>query len=194
MTGVILAWTEKRLYYRTAFAERGNKSGPPDCRSNDGYEGVGDPGGNCLTCPLAKYGTDPKGGRAQACKDLRALLFLREGLTFPDLIVIPPTSIKAFQNYVQRLANYQIRCYGVLTTLRLERSKNADGIDYSKVSFIAGERLSEAERDQVAPFADQMLHLLRGIAAEADDYAPASENDDESEGDYAGGPRHGRPF
>jgi hypothetical protein len=176
LSGVILAWRDARLYWNIPFAERGKKTGPPDCMSTDGFIGIGDPGGSCPACPLAQWGSDPKGGRGQACKQVMQVLFLRSDIILPDLLTIPPTSYLNADKYFQRLAGHMIPCWGLVTNLRLEPIKNADGISYSRILFSAGARFNEAERSALEPFQQEMTQLLRNTKVDADE-APGTDDD-----------------
>lgn len=170
LVGIIVGWRDVRLYWRTPYAERGKQKTPPDCASQDGFFGVGDPGGECASCPLAKYGSDPKGGRAQACKQVRQLLLLREQHVLPEVVNIPPTSHKAAQKYFLRLGMMQIPYWGLVSHLRLDRTQNLDGVDFARVNFIAGLRLTAAERQAFLPFQRQMESLFKALEVETDDY------------------------
>ena len=166
LSGFIVAWRDMRLYYKTAYAERGKKSGPPDCSSKDGYTGVGEPGGDCDRCPFAGWGSDPKGGRGQACKQVKQILMLREDHVFPDVINIPPTSLMNWEKYLMRLGNFRTPHWGLITTIRLERMANTDGIDYARATFSTGERLGPAARAAFQPFCEQMSELLKPMTVE----------------------------
>ena len=163
LSGIILAWTDGRVYYRVPFGERGKQRTPPDCSSKDGFYGVGDPGGECRDCPMAEWGSDPKGGRGQACKQVRRLLFLRADHILPDMITIPPTSRKGADEYFRRLADYRLPHWSLITNLRLERVANADGIDFARVVFGGGERFNEAQKATLAPYQKQMEAMLRDV-------------------------------
>lgn len=170
LTGIFLAQCEKRMYYRIPFAERSKQAGPPDCQSLDGFWGEGDPGGDCARCPLAQWGSDPKGGRGQACKQIIQIFFLREQHTFPDIINVPPTSLINLNKYLMRLGNFRIPYWAVLTTIRLEKVPNAEGMDYARGLFKDGERLTLDQRKMLRPTHEQMLALLKPMAAEESDY------------------------
>lgn len=147
--GIIVAWKETRGYWETSFEESGGGT-PPDCASSDSTIGIGKPGGECLKCPLAQFGsaekTDKKGNpiesRSQACKQVRLLFLLRPGTMLPVIVACPPTSLKPARNFFMRLASNGIPYYGVVTRLRLQPDKNADGIAYSKVELSVAGRLS----------------------------------------------------
>jgi hypothetical protein len=180
LSGIVLAWTDSRVYYKVPFAERKGKAGPPDCTSKDGFYGVGDPGGECRRCPMAEWGSDPKGGRGQACKQVRRLLFLRADHILPEMVTIPPTSLKGTGEYFRRLTDYRMPYWGLVTNLRLERVSNADGIDFARVVFGGGQRFNEAERAALAPYQAQMQALLHATEIDADYESRDSRDDDDN--------------
>jgi hypothetical protein len=190
LTGIIMAHRTIRLYYRTPYDQRGKKAGPPDCRSLDGFWGEGDPGGECHKCPFAQYGTDPKGKRGQACKEMRQLAFLREGHNLPNIVPVPPTSLKNMRQYLNRLYDYNINHAGVVTTLRLECVQNPDGIDYSRIVPTASTRLSPEERAVLRPFKEKMESLLKPLEVEGTEYIEIEAEGNPPE-QYEGGPREG---
>lgn len=64
---VVLDGKNSRAYYASAYDPKAAKAGtlnPPDCKSNDGIIGIGKPGGECASCPLAKWGDN---GTPPAC-------------------------------------------------------------------------------------------------------------------------------
>lgn len=183
LTGIIMAWRNTRRYWRIPYAERGKKTGPPDCRSKDGFWGEGDPGGECDHCPLAQWGSDPKGGRGQACKEVKQLLLLRDGHNLPVVLNVPPTSVKNVERFIHRLADVSLPFWGAVVTLRLEKTQNPDGIDYARIVLTMQTRLSREEREVLRPFQQQMESILHplDIDVEAEDAGGAE--------DYDGGPR-----
>jgi len=187
LTGIIIAWRDTRVYYKTPYDQRGKKSGPPDCSSKDGFWGTGDPGGDCERCPFSQWESDPKGGRGQACKEVRQLLFLRDGQYLPDLINIPPTSRKAFEKYFFRLSSYGTPFWGTVTRLALERTQNQDGVDYARVVPVSSTRLSSQEISILRPFQATMSALLRPMQVEGE--AESHPGTEQTEPEYDGGPR-----
>jgi hypothetical protein len=175
LTGIILGFSDGRVYWRTPYSERGKQRKPPDCSSKDGLWGRGDPGGQCEDCPLSQFGSDPKGGRGQACKQQRRILLLRKDRILPEVINVPPTSIKSAEQYFLRLFNQRIPYWGLISSLSLERTSNADGIDYARIVFSGGPRLSEAERAALAPYQAQMSALLRELEVDVTDYSAAAD-------------------
>lgn len=53
---VFIDGKNSRAYYEKSYDPKAKvAAAPPDCKSNDGLLGVGTPGGNCTTCPMAKW-------------------------------------------------------------------------------------------------------------------------------------------
>src|ERR1043165_2918261 len=102
-------------------------------------KGIGKPGGDCLKCPMAQFGSaigqDGKPGRGQACKHVRLMLFLRQDDLIPLLVPVPPSSVKAAKKYNLRLVGAGYPYQGVVTQLRLTKTKNNDGIEYGQIEF-----------------------------------------------------------
>jgi len=177
VSGPIAAWIDSRLYWQTPYELRGKQRTPPDCSSRNSLIGVGNPGGDCTRCPLAEFGSDPKGGRGQACKQVRRLMILRPDHIMPDIVGIPPTSHRNAVQYFRRLAALRIPYWAVITHLKLERTSNADGVDYARIVFTAGERFSPADREAFAPYHQQMVQVLRNIAVDPGDFDAAATDD-----------------
>ena len=55
------------------------------------------------------------------------------------LDVPPPTSMKAFSNYISSVVLKGKHPYGVITRVGLEAAKSANGIAYSKLTFADGQ-------------------------------------------------------
>ena len=142
--GVVVGWKTVRGYYSTAYDGSNN---PPDCASNDGEVGVGDPGGYCSDCPLNQWESDPKGGKGKACAEKRMLFVIRKDDVLPIVIMVPPTSLKGIREYFRRLTSKAIPYYGVVTQFSLKKAQSGGNITYSELvpSFVA--KLSGADME-----------------------------------------------
>jgi hypothetical protein len=144
--GILLMMKDNRSYWDKKFGTGGKQ--PPNCSSTDMRRGIGMPGGDCQRCPFSQYGSaigmDGKPGRGQACKHIRMALFLRQEEVLPIVLLIPPSSVKNSMKYGLRLASAGVPYSSVVTQLRLTRSQNAAGIDYSTIDF-AMARILEPE-------------------------------------------------
>lgn len=159
--GVIIEWQDRRAYWARSLDESGGGS-PPDCSSDDGITGVGDPGGACEACPLSKFGSGPD-GVGQACKQMRMLYMLREDQILPVVITAPPTSLAPVRQYMLRLTSRRVPYYGVLTSLELEQTTNQGGIKYSKIKPVLVDRLDASVAEKVKSMRDSLRPYLTAI-------------------------------
>lgn len=133
--GVIVLTQSVRAYWKESFDESGGGS-PPDCVARDGLIGVGNPGGDCLKCPLNDWNTAKAGkGRGKACSESRLVYLVTEGEILPMVIKAPATSLGNARKYLFGLTSKRQPVHSVYTRLTLEMDKNADGIKYSKINF-----------------------------------------------------------
>jgi hypothetical protein len=135
LTGVLVHFKRTRAYW----APDADSGTPPQCRS-EGPDltavGTGDPGGPCITCPHAEFGTavDDSGRPApgQACNSKEIWFLLREGDYLPIVLALPATSLKAAGAYRKRtLGGVGIRYSSVVTSISLTATKNAKGDSYA---------------------------------------------------------------
>jgi hypothetical protein len=160
--GVLLAWRMQRIFWKGVYGQAGTRR-PLDCISNDGFTGIGNPGGPCNKCPLSEFGSAPS-GRGQACKQVRQLLVLRPDNMLPHLLSVPPTSLKAAAQYFINLSSRNLHHWGLVTKLRLERTVNEAGIAYAKIVFTPGRQFTEEQRNMLRPFQKQLRGLLHSDA------------------------------
>jgi hypothetical protein len=170
LEGIILHFRDPRAYWHEKF-EGGNQ--PPDCKSDNGIVGVGSPGGDCLQCPLAKFGSalDDKGqpSDGQACQQKRVMLFLRQDSLLPMLVALPATSMKAAKQYFLRLTENGLHFRDVVTKIGLQKTKNKKGIAYSIATLARARDLNQEERERVLAISLAMKDMFeRAAATEAD--------------------------
>jgi hypothetical protein len=168
---VVVDWRDVRRRWATPFTGAGM---PPDCSSDDCIKGYGDPGGECAACPFSKFGTATNAAgqqaRGQACRMVRLLFVIREGNFLPDLIPLPPTSLKAARNYFLRLASVGKPYYNVITKLGLTPTKNAGGIVYSLASLSLVRSLQPNEVAVVNSIRQAVTPGLRTITLSSEDF------------------------
>jgi len=149
--GVIVAHRQARVYWQESYEDAGGGN-PPDCASQNGEFGIGEPGGDCEKCPLNKWGSSEKSERGKACKEIRMVFMLRPTSLIPILFTFPPTSIVPIRKYFLQLAGEGLPAYGVTTILRLGGAQNKDGIKYSKVKPTLGRVLNDSELERVQAY------------------------------------------
>lgn len=145
LIGVILYNHASHAYWAEDSSEEENN--PPICSSPDGKTGIGLPGGACATCEMNKFRTAAK-GRGKACKNMRVIYLLRSGDYMPLQLNLPPTSIKAFQDFVSSafIMRRRATC-GSLVQISLRRESNGKDV-YSVATFkrlydFTGEELAQ---------------------------------------------------
>ena len=99
--------------------------------------GQGKPGGECIHCPLAAFGSATNRGeteaKGQACKDMRLLFVMLPSSAIPHVVVAPPTSIKQIREFIVGVAGLMRRISEIKTGLTLEQDKSGEGFPYWKI-------------------------------------------------------------
>lgn len=168
---VIIQRATRRAYWPYAMEDRpDDDDGRPACASNDGLIGVGDPGGECASCPYNEFQTDIKGGPGKACKETRQLFLLMKDDLLPLTLNVPPGSLANIKAYFLRLLRAQLSPSDVLTKIGLEKVKGGK-VDFARMTFEAADRLSPDARQRVreytAVMAPAMEHAARVEVDEA---------------------------
>lgn len=152
LTGVIVHHYPVNVYWEHDFDGAG---GLPDCSSPDGKHGINAKTGevlDCASCPYNQFGSGK--GNSKACKNTHRVYLLRENEPLPILLTLPPTSLRAFKDYLaKRLIMKGKRSTDVLTSIKLKREKNADGIAYSACVFTKAGDLTPDQIAAVKPVA-----------------------------------------
>jgi hypothetical protein len=163
LSGIIISWRDTRAYWSVPMDESDGNM-PPDCYSLDARTGTGKPGGNCHNCGNAQFGSDAK-GEGQACKLVRLLFLIREGNLLPEIVHLPPSSLKPARQYFLRLASKGVPCYSVITKIALEKTKNGQGIVYAKAALTSGGRLTAEQTQRAKDYAAMIDPFLKAAPA-----------------------------
>lgn len=134
--GVIVYRQNVRSYWKAAFGS--SAAAPPDCYSLDGVTGKGTPGGDCANCPFAQFGSDPKGGRGQACKSYMRVLIMRGENALPELVQIPPTSLSGMKRFLVQLAGKSTPYYAVGIKLTIQEQRDGGNVYGEVVPKLVG--------------------------------------------------------
>jgi hypothetical protein len=154
LVGVVFHQSTSRAYWAAEFAGEGVQ---PDCFSNDGIVGHGDPGGPCRSCLNNRFGSK---GRGKACKETREIYILQEENYLPLVISAPPSSIKIFHNFCVHLGIQGINLHEAVIKFGLTSDKNAEGIKYSKLRLQFFYRLSPEDSEQLKKFRASFLEAV----------------------------------
>ena len=144
----------------------------PLCTSNDGINGSheiidsaeGPCFGSCSKCFLNCFGSDLRGGKGKACKNAKRLLMLLPRSGIPNVLTLPPTSIRAFDDYATALYEWKLTPLFVHTTIGLKIKEASGGIKYSIAVFETGDepdRISETEIAEVQALRETFLKAVK---------------------------------
>ena len=154
----------------------------PICSSMDGKTGVRNDTGeiiSCETCPLNQFGsaTDQKGNQAKgkACKNMRRLYLMMDGDPNFYLLTVPPTSIKDVNKQLAKIMAGGTPYTGLVLKFTLEKTKNAAGVEYSKVVISKAGLLPPAISSIAQEMRRQIKEQYQSMAITMDDYAAAPE-------------------
>jgi len=168
LRGVMILRQPVRAYWAGSIEDTGGGQ-PPDCSSQDAVTGHGDPGGDCLTCPLSQWGSKPDGGNAQACRHITRVFLLQPGHRLPLYFPAPPSAFRAAYVYNLALFDTNTDPFGVETVITLEKTQSKGGVGYSRPVFRRGEPLAAEESDAIRVYAARLVPALKGIpVAQAD--------------------------
>lgn len=170
LEGIVIHHKRVRAYWPGEF----KGSEPPACSSDDSKVGVGDPGGMCDACPLAQFGSDPKAGRGQACKQMEMWFLLRPDALLPLVVTLPPMSLGPARKYRLNLTSAMLQIGRVVTTLSLATDTNPDGQEFAYAVPAMKHPLSPDDAQRAKNYADSIREVLDRAPA----VAPATEAHD----------------
>lgn len=166
LEGIVIVQRSIRSYWSASMEDSGGGS-PPDCTSQDGVVGRGDPGGECVDCPMAQFGSALKGS-GQACKANTLLFLLQPDSLVPMVVKAPPTSLKPLKSFMYRLMNERIPMFGAVLSFGLQKMKGSGTPDYYQIVPSLVRRLDETEATQVKALRDALLPVLAGVRMDVD--------------------------
>jgi len=155
LVAVILHRQRTRRYYDTSFEDAPNQ--PPTCYSPDGIVGVGNPGGACAKCPLARFGRD---GSPPLCSQREELLLLTPYGQLPLRLSIPPASLKLFRNAMLNLVDAGVSSKRAVVAFELRPAKNSNGVKYSEVTCNFVRMLTDEEYATASAYAKALESIL----------------------------------
>ncbi len=144
-------WSENKEY---------DDNTAPLCSSVDAKQGIGEPGGSCVSCALNQFGSAAEGA-GKACKNMRVLYLLRSGEFMPLQVTLPPTSLKPFREFMNQSFMLRRRAtYGSVVQIGLKKTSNGKD-DYSIATFRRLYDFSGEELAQIRQFADAFKEQIR---------------------------------
>jgi hypothetical protein len=145
-----------------------NDGGGILCRADDNKNGVGEPGGKCLTCPMAKFGssTDEKGnpGKGTACTEYFNFpsIVIEDGKLHPENMLIASfksSDIPEAKQWIGRMNLKPIDMFGGIYELTTKKKKFAKGTSFVQIVRNAG--MVSVEMLETAKSVYEMFHRMR---------------------------------
>ena len=130
----------------------------------------------CATCPMNQFGSDPKGGKGKACKEMRRLFILQKGDMYPSIMNVPPTSLRQWDAYVSALLSKKQIPLSFVTILNLEKANNGS-FDYCKLAPEKGEALDKTEILALLKMREEVIRAAEKLGIETDDYVEVENTD-----------------
>lgn len=163
IAGIIIYFKDRRAYWPKKY--EGGAGDPPQCASDNGITGTGNPGGDCAGCKFAAWGSAPD-SRGQACKATRLLYILQPTSLLPIVLSVPPTSIQPVRKYLLRLVSERLAYHSVVTRLRCKAEQSKTGQKYAEIVATRGDVLDAELATRVAAYRDAFIPLLQAAAPE----------------------------
>jgi len=92
------------------------------------------------------------------------IYFLRSGNPLPIVLIVPPSSLRTWQEYLSKgIVLRGKRLNQVLTKVTLKKEQNQDGIQYSKYVFTKVDNLSPEEIEYIKPMASALKEICQTV-------------------------------
>lgn len=154
--GVIVHVQHSKTYWAVDL-DTASEVTPPDCSSDDGIHGIGDPGGNCRSCPMNEFGSKGKG---KACRDRADVFVVFKTGIMPTRIQVPATSLTGLKQYGMILLDCGKRMSDVLTKFTLATEVKS-GKKTAVIKFQAGGEVSQDVKAMAKQYKDVVVDMLR---------------------------------
>lgn len=163
--GVIIHIQPHRAWWKNSIDDAGGGV-PPDCYSPDGHKGIpisqaaleAGIGGACASCPMNEWRSDGK--RGKGCKEMRLVFIVRPETLLPAVLILPPTSIKKVNSYLQALTNRLIKKNTVITRFGLQKIQNKDNIEYAQAIFSMATKLDKKSIDAINAYVEPLKNIV----------------------------------
>ncbi|MCL6549130.1 MAG: hypothetical protein K6T30_09515 [Alicyclobacillus sp.] len=162
---------------RVLFAQQTEgEAAPPLCTSHDGKIGryTAEDGiqsyRKCQGCPFDRFGSDFHGGRGKACKTLRRLYLLEESSQVPAILNLPPSSHKAWDQFVSalRFRGQFVSSYEIELSLEVRRNGAMTWSQLQPPKIIR--ELTPLEKARVIAVGKELEGRHRAVTVEIEDY------------------------
>lgn len=155
----------------------------PLCSSFDCVTGVDSEGMQrpCAGCPYDEWGSasdDKEERRGKACKEMRRVYVVEKNSTVPIIVTLPPTSIKAWDEYCSARMTAGLTDLSAEVILRLIPGSSG-GYAYSVIHPKVGAKLTPADIVKFFKMRQQFADAWAKEAITSDDYDTAPADNEE---------------
>lgn len=188
--GVIVFTHRMNAYWPGEYGGGDDSTKIPVCSSMDGKTGVVTDTGEvceCDRCPYNAYGSDSRGGKGKACKNMRRVYLVMDNDPNLYLLTVPPTSIKDVNKQLAKIIAGGTPYTGMVISFKLEKATNANGVVYSKVTVSKAGLLPPAIATQAKELRRKAKEQYTSMAITLGDYAEAPVQDQQAEAVAASG-------
>lgn len=158
LTGVILHVGNERAMYENAYGE--GDEAPPLCSSENGIQGIGDPGEKCITCDFSKFAED---GTPPLCGQKKPMYMLipEVNKVMPVVINVSATNFPNLKEHLVQLMRFGMPFSDVEVKLQLRAGKTKTGKDTSYIQFKVLRNLAQEDPEQHAVLAAYQKSLVQ---------------------------------
>lgn len=139
--GVILHRTKQSAWFEDDNSDR------PKCFSVDCVTGIGDPGGDCLSCSKSQWIDNQK----PLCPKFSYWYFLLEGKYLPYIVKVPTTSLSFVKEYLLGIAGDGLSPEECVTDITLKKVENGK-FPYSVLVLRSVSELPSGALDFIADY------------------------------------------
>lgn len=128
---------------------------------------------SCLSCPMNQWGSEHqrRQGKGKGCKEMRRLLLLIDGWALPAVLALPPTSIKAWDNYCSALQSKRQAYFAVKTKFALDSAKAQGGETYNIVQVTVDSPIKDVDSIRlIGEIRRQYRELVSQMPVVAEEY------------------------
>ena len=175
--GFIVDFVNCNAYWDKAVDEGGGDE-PPRCASPDGIApNTDDPiSASCAGCAKNQFGSSQDGSKGKACKNMRRLHIYLDSLgeTVPYRLTVPPSSLRAVDEYLTVLTSKGLPYRAVRTVFSLEPMRKG-GMEWSALKLRhEGVINTKEDAEMILRMKQTFLAAMRYQEVRADEYGNGS--------------------
>lgn len=182
--GVIVFTHRMNAYWPGEYGGGDDSAKIPVCSSMDGKSGIVTDTGevcDCDRCHYNAYGSDGRGGKGKACKNMRRVYLVMDNDPNLYLLTVPPTSIKDVNKQLAKIIAGGTPYTGMVISFKLEKATNANGVVYSKVTVGKSGLLPPDIANQAKEMRRKVKGQYTSMVITLDDYVAAPIQDQQTE-------------